>query len=663
MTQEQLPTNFEVVTPTGNSPVSIEIQARKAILKEGVEPDENNAWVYRPHHKTSEMLANFLGPVISVKRGQEIDISWRNTLGEDPSAKPKSQQEAPPIDKGCMPGEMNDAMCPPFGIATHLHGGKVAGGSDGWPLLPIGYVGNAHSPTQRTFAYPNDQRASLLWYHDHTMDHTASNVYAGLAGLYVIRDATDDELFALIGGPHEIPLVIQDRLLADDGKSFDYHCGIPGGDNRAEFLGNKLFVNGRQSPRHDVERRVYRLRLLNGSNARTYALALYNPVNGKWHTDRLTLIGTEGGLLATPVTLANVPNRDNDTGYLVIASAERRDVLLDLSNLPKGVEHLQLVNLAVKSLADAIDHPDREITEAIYTIPTNSIIASADINDKIKALGVFGVMDLHLTGANHHKPANFDGRLKRLLLENASGDGFHWNHVTRKIEPVSWAVRKNRLVMLFNNTMKIQPKQPPEPNDFNSPSWDVRLCELGPETNGADGPEYPWLPFNVHLHHPLPADNDQPLTGKTYTIARRSFFQEPEAHCTNPPDYPPLHTPTIKPIAGTFERWYVANVGNETFDNPGGLGNAPDMHPLHIHLVNFIVTRRWRREDTTKPFKLSRDPLDGNARHDTIRVHPNEIVELILYFPKGYHGKYPYHCHLVEHEDMGMMLHFEVAYR
>ena len=87
------------------------------------------------------------------------------------------------------------------------------------------------------------------------------------------------------------------------------------------------------------------------------------------------------------------------------------------------------------------------------------------------------------------------------------------------------------------------------------------------------------------------------------------------------------------------------------------------MHPLHIHLVNFIVTRRWQREDTTKPFKLSHDPLDGNARHDTIRVHPNEIVELILYFPKGYHGKYPYHCHLVEHEDMGMMLHFEVAYR
>ena len=97
------------------------------------------------------------------------------------------------------------------------------------------------------------------------------------------------------------------------------------------------------------------------------------------------------------------------------------------------------------------------------------------------------------------------------------------------------------------------------------------------------------------------------------------------------------------------------------------------MHPFHMHLVNFVVTRRFvLAESNDKPGKyvfVERDnilapirPLDfdGKVRHDTVRIQANELVELLVYFPKGYAGRYPYHCHLVEHEDMGMMLHFEV---
>jgi FtsP/CotA-like multicopper oxidase with cupredoxin domain len=137
--------------------------------------------------------------------------------------------------------------------------------------------------------------------------------------------------------------------------------------------------------------------------------------------------------------------------------------------------------------------------------------------------------------------------------------------------------------------------------------------------------------------------------------------------------YPHLyrHNPSqgrhiIKPRQGTYERWYVANIGNaQPFADSTAI---PDMHPFHIHLVNFVVLRRWRLDGTSGVFKevTLGDPgnreldFDGLVRHDTVRIPSNELVELLVYFPNGYTGHYPYHCHLVEHEDMGMMLHFDV---
>jgi FtsP/CotA-like multicopper oxidase with cupredoxin domain len=97
------------------------------------------------------------------------------------------------------------------------------------------------------------------------------------------------------------------------------------------------------------------------------------------------------------------------------------------------------------------------------------------------------------------------------------------------------------------------------------------------------------------------------------------------------------------------------------------------MHPFHMHLVNFVVTRRWKLNANgafdemigsgATPGTIPERPLDFDrkSRHDTVRVQSNEILELLVYFPPGYTGDYVYHCHLVEHEDMGMMLHFNVV--
>jgi hypothetical protein len=95
---------------------------------------------------------------------------------------PDGTQNRPGCD-GRLP-DANVAALRPW-IVTHLHGGRTAAGSDGW-------VENAVFPRQSTLCcYDNDQAAAMLWYHDHALGITRYNVYAGLAGLYIIRDAEE----------------------------------------------------------------------------------------------------------------------------------------------------------------------------------------------------------------------------------------------------------------------------------------------------------------------------------------------------------------------------------------------------------------------------------------------------------------------------------------
>ena len=79
-----------------------------------------------------------------------------------------------------------------------------------------------------------DQRAALLWYHDHVMGVTKLDVYAGLAGLWIVRDERERELGLPEGPPFEVPLLIQDRNFdLDDAGAADRPArpqDRPGGD-------------------------------------------------------------------------------------------------------------------------------------------------------------------------------------------------------------------------------------------------------------------------------------------------------------------------------------------------------------------------------------------------------------------------------------------------
>src|SRR5437588_8136115 len=272
------------------------------------------------------------GPIIEVSRGQRVQIEWINAIPEDQPypitavTAPDGTQNEP--GRSGRPINQTVAALPAWTV-VHLHGGRTAAVSDGW-------TENASLSGQFTTSdYANDQQATLLWYHDHGMGITRFNVYAGLAGLYIIRDAEEAALHLPVG-PYEIPLLLQDRNLdtAADG-SLTGRLLHKIEDSTMEFFGPFTMVNGTIWPHLPVEARQYRLRLLNGSNARIYRLVLLDESGISVH-EQIRQIGTDGGLLWQPV---DIP-RDG----LVLAPAERADLIVDFRAL-RG-QRLTLVNTA-----------------------------------------------------------------------------------------------------------------------------------------------------------------------------------------------------------------------------------------------------------------------------------------------------------------------------
>ena len=189
---------------------------------------------------------------------------------------------------------------------VHWHGLVVPTAVDGQPHDAFG--------VNQSFQYdlPIVQRASLNFYHPHPHLATAKQVALGLQGAFIVRDAEEDAL-RLPGGAYEVPLVIRDANL-DKMNTLTYNGRASG------FLGNTPLVNGTLTPYLEVDKAVYRLRVVNAANSRLFRLALSNGAS-------FTLIGTDGGLLPTAVDLSEI----------LLSNAERLDLLLDLRTVTAPV--------------------------------------------------------------------------------------------------------------------------------------------------------------------------------------------------------------------------------------------------------------------------------------------------------------------------------------
>jgi FtsP/CotA-like multicopper oxidase with cupredoxin domain len=184
-----------------------------------------------------------------------------------------------------------------------------------------------------TYVYPNTQEAANIWFHDHVLGMTRLNVYAGIAGAYVITD--DANVNAALHNPAElVPLVIQDRMFDTNGQLFfgaggttpEHPWWIP------EFIGDVIVVNGKAWPYLNVEAKKYRFLFLNGSNARAYEVRLKDITNDL-PAPSMWVIGTDGGFLDTP---ALIDNNAMPPQKLVVMPGERYEVVIDFSNVAAG---------------------------------------------------------------------------------------------------------------------------------------------------------------------------------------------------------------------------------------------------------------------------------------------------------------------------------------
>jgi FtsP/CotA-like multicopper oxidase with cupredoxin domain len=334
-------------------------------------------------------------------------------------------------------------------------------------------------------------------------------------------------------------------------------------------------VNGKVWPVLDVQPTTYRFRVINGSNARTYRLVLLR--DGQPELDRITQIGTDHGLLGAP---APVP-----PDGLVLASAERADLLIDFSDLVPGTQ-LTLHNTATAPF-DGAPFP----------------AAAADAANLTGLLPYPQVMAIRVSPG----PA------------------------TRRTIPGELATDY----------------RPPAPEALTgTPRRAIALVER--ELDGA--------PNMLTMRELAIVDDD---TGPLVTVVdgdRTTRYRAVAAHFE--------HTTTFFPMLDQHEVWQLINL-------------TADTHPIHLHLDPFqILSRRPIRHEIpdggiedlrlTATVTLERGPdddlahtIDDNERglKDTVRVNPNEIVEIAVRFTT-YSGRYMYHCHILEHEDRDMMRPF-----
>ena len=204
---------------------------------------------------------------------------------------------------------------------VHWHGLRPPQEADGHPRLAIGPGG------RYAYDFVVDEPAGMYWYHPHAHMRTAPQTYMGMAGLILVRDAAEEAL-GLPGGAREIPLLLQDKRLDGDG-ALAYRPFGP--DLMEGWLGDVPFANGVRSPTVEVDAALYRLRVLNASNARIFRLA-------RGDGRPMVLVGGDGGFLPAPVT---VP-------YVDLGTGERADLLVDFGGLAPGTG-ASLVSLAFPS--------------------------------------------------------------------------------------------------------------------------------------------------------------------------------------------------------------------------------------------------------------------------------------------------------------------------
>jgi spore coat protein A len=490
------------------------------------------------------------GTTVEAKHGTPGTVEWVNNLpsnallGKYLTIDQTIHWALGPGPSGRNPHRSPTSFDPYYGpipTVVHLHGGEVPSTSDGAPegwFTNTGLHGPGYTTAQPTAAnsavyyYPNGDEATTLWFHDHALGITRTNILAGLAAFYFIRDQYDTGLpnnpLGLPAGNYEIELLIQDRqfdtngqlLWPDSNNNPSLVDGPPSNPKIhpfwiPEFFGDVNCVNGRSWPYLAVEPRRYRFRFLDGSNARFFRMGLVDASSGATGP-AMYLIGTDGGLLDTPVTLAGNPEPVSDgtptpTSRLFLSPSERSDVIIDFAG--QAGKTFTLTNDAQVPFpsGDPLDpaDPTRNVMQFQVTLPLSSTDTTYN----------------PATGTPLRGGANQQPKIVRLA-----------NPATGAVASGVSVSRKRQLVLFEFES----------PSDAGGNTADTPVIDLVNNTkwNGhTDGGGYKPIPGSVP---------DQYRQGLRLTEL---------------------------PRVGSTEIWEFLNI-------------TDDAHPIHIHLVDFQLLNR-----------------------------------------------------------------------
>ena len=610
------------------------VEKTARIYDDGTSQIDVPVWSYQGTGGENNIMA---GPAIQVTSGQILQVEWKNTLRKSDKC---------PIDEVQIPyDETTDVtvpqnvlgahgckleMKPKANFVSHLHGGKTPPNYDGWPesMMMAGQ--------SRLGRYENDERATMHWYHDHAMHTTRLNVYAGLAAPYIIRDKQERDLDLPKGGD-EVFMVIQDRNLNLSGDTLveGVNCTTllhktETDTGPLEFYGPLTLVNGAIWPKRNVDAGLYRVRILNGSNSRVYALYLVDTqadgtldrTNPQVATGpRIVKIGTDGGLMEQAVELADF----TDQGAIVLMPAERIDLLIDFTGC-EG-QSFAFVNAAMSPFSGS---------GSIRPLDGNFYPASPDEDTdrnpypEVMRFDVGPVVECHKTTVD----------LECIIAAMPTVV------TTPKIDPTK--AKKVRTIALVEKDMG------PNKHAMLTSFELIEEKDLKRYKGAKDRP-----------YQALHAGRKVEIDGVKYRVCAERF--------QDPLNFQVVH--------GDTEIWRFVNI-------------SPDSHPMHLHLVQYrhhatraldpiqqingaggvvategmggleaadIVNGAFRAGDGIRIVSAPSAPaVVETGLKDTIRVDPGTMVEIVAKF-EGYLGRYLYHCHLLEHEDHDMMRQFVVA--
>ncbi len=537
----------------------------------------------------------------------------------------------PPVDCLATPA---DPCCQPFSgpvpAVVHLHGAEVPsafdGGPDSW-FTPNGITGPGY--VTNTYTYPNGQEPTTLFFHDHTLGATRLNLYAGLVGFFLLRGDGDTGVGNSLGlpaGPYEIEIAIQDKQFDTNGQLV-FPDGSPCGLNgcppnpsvhpfwNPEFFGDVIVVNGKTWPFLNVEPRRYRLRFVDGSNARFYELRLMNRATKK-PGPTLYQIGTDGGLLDSPVRL----NR------LFIAPGERADIIIDFSGY-EG-QTLTLVNSA-KAPFPSGTPPDPQTVGQIMQFRVNQPLSGTDDSFNPAVHGAT------LRGGPNQQPE---------IVRLANGTG-----------ALAPGVVPDKLRQLtLNEAEGPEEEIPGGPEEvlLNNSKWSASFTE-----NPRVGSTEVWEIINttadthpIHVHElQFQLINRQKYNAEQYEKAYQAAFPGGKFL---PALGPPLPYDTVNAdgaIGGNPAiSPYLQGPVIPPAPNEAGWKDTFKMNPGEVTRV--VI--RWAQQDVSV--------ADVGAGTNTFPFDPTATIGTTdsFGFPGG--PGYVWHCHIVDHEDNEMMRPYQV---